>query len=337
MFLDFMEASVISITEDTTLLKKINYLILVFMIIIASTACSSENVKNYTFAAASPGGTYYAMSGGFSTIFGEIMDGCSLNVQTTAGSAENIRLVNRGETDMGLANGSELYWAWNGESVFDGQNIKDIRIVGFGWTNVYHCVVLEDSGINYFEDFKGKNLGVGPQGSAAAIFNELLLGEAGVWNELSPVYLPPGDQVSAMKDGNLDVFGYFSGLPLSLILDLSSVKDVNLLDIGKMGDDFGFSDKYPFYGKSIIPGGTYEGQDEDVVSYSNLTYIIANKDVSEETVYEFLKALYSEEGLEHMHSVHTRASELSVDSIDKMVDILGIPMHDGSVKFLLEQ
>ncbi|SHJ19209.1 hypothetical protein SAMN02745751_01945 [Dethiosulfatibacter aminovorans DSM 17477] len=318
------------------MLKKVNCLFIALMIMITSTGCSSENVKNYTFAAASPGGTYYAMSGGFSTVFGEIMKGYSLNVQTTAGSAENIRLVNSGETDMGLANGSELYWAWNGEGVFEGQSIDNIRIVGFGWTNVYHCVVLEDSGINAFEDFKEKNVGVGPQGSAAAIFNEILLEEAGVWNELSPVYLPPGDQVSAMKDGNLDVFGYFSGLPLSLVMDLSSVKDVKLLDIGKFGDDFGFSEKYPFYGKSIIPAGTYEGQDEDVVSYSNLTYIIANKDVSEETVYEFLEALYSEEGLEHMRSVHTRASELSVDSIDKMVDVLGIPMHDGTLRFLEE-
>jgi TRAP transporter TAXI family solute receptor len=315
-------------------LKKAMCLIIAIMILSVSTGCSAKDVKNYTFAAASPGGTYYAMSGGFSTIFGEIMDGYSLNVQTTAGSAENIRLVNSGETDMGLANGSELYWAWNDEGVFQGQNIEDIRIVGFGWTNIYHCVVLEKSGINNFEDFKGKNIGVGPQGSAAAIFNEILLSEGGVWNEVSPVYLPPGDQVSAMKDGNLDVFGYFSGLPLSLIMDLSSVKDVKLLDIGILGDEFGFSEKYPFYKTSIIPAGTYEGQEEDVVSYSNLTYIIANKDVPEETVYEFLKALYSEEGLDHMHSVHTRASELSMDSIEKMVDILGIPMHQGAVRFI---
>lgn len=314
--------------------KKIKYLMIAVMVILASTGCVAEDIENYTFAAASPGGTYYAMSGGFSTIFGEIMEGYSLNVQTTAGSAENIRLVNSGETDMGLANGSELYWAWNDEGVFKGQNIEEIRIVGFGWTNIYHCVVLENSGIETFEDFKGKNVGVGPQGSAAAIFNEILLSEAGVWDEASPVYLPPGDQVSAMKDGNLDVFGYFSGLPLSLVMDLSSVKNVKFLDIGELGDDFGFSKKYPFYGKSIIPAGTYQGQDEDVVSYSNLTYIIANKDVPEETVYEFLEALYSEEGLDHMHSVHTRASELSVDSIDKMVDILGIPLHDGTIKFL---
>jgi hypothetical protein len=320
--------------EEIILLDRKKCLVLAFVIILVLTGCAADKVDNYTFAAASPGGTYYAMSGGFTTIFGEMMDSCSLNVQTTAGSAENIRLVNSGETDFGLANGSELYWAWNDQGVFEGQNIEDIRIVAFVWTNIYHCVVLEDSEIESFEDFRGKNVGVGPQGSAAAIFNEILLTEAGVWDEVSPVYLPPGDQVSAVKDGNLDVFGYFSGLPLSLVTDLASVKDVKLLDIGELGDEYGFSEKYPFYGRSIIPSGTYKGQDEDTVSYSNLTYIIANKAVSKEMVYEFLQALYSEDGLDHMHSVHTRATELSVDSMEKKVGILGIPMHEGALKFI---
>ena len=179
-------------------------------------------------------------------------------------------------------------------------------------------------------------MGFGPRGSAVEIFHQMFFQEAGIWEEVNPIYLPPADQVSSIKDGNLDTFGYFSGLPLSSVVDLTSVKDMNFINMYDLGENFNFDEKYPFYVESVIPAGTYKGQEEDVRTYANLTYILANKDVDEEIVYRFLKTLYSDEGLEYMKGVHSRAQEFSISTMDKMIDKLGVPLHEGAVRFMEE-
>ncbi len=308
--------------------------VLIIGFIVLFTNSNIEESSEYSLAAASPGGTYFAMSGGLSTIFNDNIEGGNLSVQTTAGSAENIRLLQSEEVDFALANGSEIFWAYNSEGFFEGQNYSDIRIITFGWTNVYHGLALDK--VENLEDLKGSKVGVGPRGSAAEIFHQIYYQEAGIWDDIDPVYLPPSDQVSSMKDGNLDTFGYFSGLPLSVIVDLASVRDIEFISIADFGKDFNFSQKYPFYVEAIIPAGTYKGQKEDIRTYANLTYILAHKDVSQDVVYDFLKGLYSEEGLEYMIGVHNRAKEFNLETIDKMVDKLGVPLHEGAVKFMDE-
>lgn len=323
--------------EDGTKVKKKSLIIIaVVAAIIVSLPYFIDDAKNmeYSLAAASPGGTYFAMSGGLSTLFNQAVEEGNLSVQTTAGSAENIRLLQSKEVDFALANGSEIYWGYNGEGFFEGQESKDIRIVTFAWTNVYHGVSLKDGSIENIEDYMDKNIGVGPRGSAAEIFHQMFFQEAGIWEEINPVYLPPEDQVSSIKDGNLDTFGYFSGLPLSSVVDLASIKEVSFIDIYDLGKEFNFVEKYPFYVEAVIPAGTYKGQEKDVKTYANLTYILAHKDVSEEVVYKFLNKLYSQEGLSYMKGVHSRAVEFNIDTIDKMVDKLGVPMHEGTLKFM---
>jgi len=326
--------------EDGTKVKKKSMIILsIIAIILVALPYITDNVgktKEYSLAAASPGGTYFAMSGGLSSLFNEGIEGSNLSVQTTAGSAENIRLLQSKEVDFALANGSEIYWGYNGEGFFEDQESKDMRIVTFAWTNVYHGLSLKDKTIVSLEDYMDKDVGVGPRGSAAEIFHQMFFQEAGIWEEINPVYLPPEDQVSSIKDGNLDTFGYFSGLPLSSVVDLTSIKEVSFINVYSLGEDFNFDGKYPFYIKAVIPAGTYKGQEEVVNTYANLTYIIAHKDVDEDIIYKFLKKLYSPEGLNYMKDVHSRAVEFNVDTIDKMVDKLGVPMHEGAVRFMEE-
>lgn len=289
-------------------------------------------------ATASPGGTYFVMGSGIANCVTELTDGgIVMTGQTTGGSAENLRLIQGGEVELGIANGSEIYWAWNGELFFEGMKLDRLRIINYLWTNTYHFVTLTKSGIAGPEDFVGKRVGVGPNGSGAAIFAETFLRHIGVWDQITPVYAPPEDQASALKDGNIDVFGYFSGVPMSTVIDLSSTMDVTLIDLKESADASGFDAAYPFYAEVIIPAGTYSGQETDVVSYANMTYLVGSEDVSSEVVQEMLGTLYSEEGVEYMSSVHNSAREMTLENIDLMVEAMGAPVHEGSKNFMAQQ
>lgn len=316
-------------------MKRILIIFLIIITLFIPVSCSQKsNEHNYSLATAAPGGTYYVMGGGLANLISENVDGVNIAAQTTAGSAENIRLVQSGEADFALANGSELFWAWNGEGFFENMKCDKIRIVTFGWTNAFHFAALEESGINSPLDFADKKVGVGPRGSAAEIFAKIYLEHINIYNNITPVFLPPADQASSLKDGNLDVFGLFSGIPMASLIDISSVKNIKILDLVQIGEKTGFSEKYPFYINFEIPASTYKGQNEDVYTYANLTYLIASEDVPEEIIYNILETIYSEKGINYMHTVHNRARELDINSIQKLVTELDVPLHPGCIKFL---
>ena len=323
-------------------MKRLAILFVSAVFLLSLTACGA-NVRSRTeeeirlsFGAASPGGKFYVMESGIAAFVTEKSDRLSLTAQTTGGSAENIRLISNGEMDIGLANGSELYWARNGKAYFEDDKAKNINIVSFAWTNTFHAVVLKDSDIHTVYDFEGKKVGVGPQGSAAAIFTETLFKALGLWDKLTPVYTPPGDQATALKDGNIDVFGYFSGIPMASVIDISATQDIRIIDMQEAGEASGFNDDNPFFSLVTIPGGTYKGQDEDVQTYANYTYIIADEKIPEDIVYEFMRTLFSEEGLSYMLAVHSSAEEMTIANIDFAVEKIDVPLHPGTLKYLKE-
>ena len=317
-------------------LKKIVVISIVIIVGLFLILSGGEDLKRLSFATAGTGGTYYPMGGGIASLLSKKTEGIEVSSQTSGGSAENLRLIENGDVDMAWANGSEIYWAWNGEQFFDN-NHKNIRIVSFSWTNTYHFAALEQSGINSVKEFTNKKIGIGPQGSGAAIFATTFLKHVGLWDEIEAMYLPPADQTTSLKDGGIDVFGYFSGIPMAAMMDIASVKDINILDLQDIGEVSNFTEKYPFYIRTTIPANTYNGQEKNIGSYSNLTYWVASKELSEEIVYKMMKTLYSKEGLEHMINVHSRSKELAVENIQKGIESIGVPLHPGAIKFLEEK
>ena len=318
-----------------TILRAVFFLIMISVPIIICLNSSADTTR-LTFSTAGTGGTYYPMGVGVSSFFTKAIPNVEVTCQTSGGSAENIRLIQNGEVDMCWANGSEIFWAWNGEEFFKGKKYDKIRMVSFAWTNTYHFLSLEDSQISEINDFNGKKIGIGPHGSGAAIFGETFLKHIGVWDKIKPMFLPPSDQIAALKNKNIDVFGYFSGMPMAAIIDISASHNIQIIDLQKDGEKNDFTKTFPFYIKTTILKGTYKDQKKDIGSYSNLTYWIASEDVSEEVIYKLVKSLFSDEGIEYMKTVHKRSEELSLKNILTGVKKSGVPLHPGVIRFLKE-
>ena len=290
----------------------------------------------YSLATAGTGGTYYPMGGGIASVAKEF-GAVEMSVETSGGSAENLRLIQSGETDLAWANASEIYWAWNGQEFFKGQTVKDFRVVAFSWDAIYHWAVPKDSKINSFADLQGKKLGIGPQGSGAAVFAETYLKAIGMWDKVQPQYLPPEDQATSFKDKKISLFGYFSRVPMSALMDITATMEVTLLDPTIEGEKAGFAQKYPFFVKTVIPKGAYKGQDKDVAKYGNPVYLVASTKVPDQVIYDILKAVYSENGQKRMLQTNKAAEDMTLKTAMKGVKEMGVPLHPGAVKFFTEQ
>ncbi len=298
---------------------------------------SRSGKSHLTLAAAGIGGTYYSMGGAISSLINQTMNDINIDVQTSGGSAQNIRLIQSGEADMAWANGSEIYWARNAQKFFEGQKLDKFRIAAFGWHNTYHFAALENSKISNANDFEGKKVGIGPQGSGAAIFGEVYLKHIGMWEKISPRFLPPNDQLTALKDRNLDVFGYFSGLPMAALNEMGAAHDIKILDIAWNDEATGFTEKFPFYNVGVIPAHTYKGQRKAIKAYENYTYLIVKEDMPQEMLYRLLRTIYSEDGQKYLNGVHQASKHLTVKNALKGIHELGADMHPGAVEFFKEQ
>lgn len=297
---------------------------------------SMADKTSFSFATAGTGGTYYPMGGGIASIVQDATD-YDIAVETSGGSAENLRLIQAGETDFAWANASEIYWAWNGEEFFQGQEIRDFRVVCFAWDAIYHWAVHAGSGINSFADLQGKKLGVGPQGSGAAVFAESYLRTIGMWDKVQPMFLPPDDQATSFKDRKIDVFGYFSRVPMASLMDIAAVTPIDLLDPTIEGEKVGFSEKYPFYTKTVIPAGSYNGQTQDAAMYGNPVYMVAHKDIPDQVIYDILTVVYSEQGQKRLLQTNQAAEDMTLENALKGFEEMGVPVHPGAVKFFEEK
>jgi len=297
----------------------------------------SHAKKTYVrFSTAGTGGTYYPMGGAISSLITKKCDNINVSAETSGGSAENVRLIEQGISDMAWANASELYWGWNGIKYFKDKKYRNMRIVARCWSNSYHWLALKRSRIESAEQFEGQKLTIGPQGSGAALHGESLLRTLGLWDKVKIVWMPPSAAANALKDKQTKVFGYFSGIPMAAVLDIQALNKITLIDVTGPAIAKGFSKEYPFYKKAIIPAGTYKGQDKDIGIFEQSTYWIVRKDLPDDLVYRMVKKVFSKEGMDYMANAHKRGTEFSVNGALDGVDAL-IPVHPGAEKFWKEQ
>jgi TRAP transporter TAXI family solute receptor len=180
---------------------------------------------------------------------------------------------------------------------------------------------------------EGKRVGIGNAGSGAAANAELMFRYLGLWDKINAENLGYRGAADAFKNGQLDAFWVFAGYPNAAVLEVALQEDIKVLDLWDELNDAGYFNENPFFQKVILPANTYNGQTNDVATFQDGAIWIASKKVPEDVVYNLLKAVYSEEGLAYMVSIHKSAKAMSIEG-----GLTGIvtPLHPGAIKFWKE-
>lgn len=77
----------------------------------------------------------------------------------------NANLIATKGIEIAFVQNDITYWAVNGQLMFQGKPLKNIRAVASLYPEHVQMVVTKDSGIKKFTDLKGKRVGVGAPGS----------------------------------------------------------------------------------------------------------------------------------------------------------------------------
>ena len=193
-------------------------------------------------------------------------------------------------------------------------------------------IARADAGINNPGDLKGKKVAIGPVGSGTTENVKQILDAWGLTVEdLGKAEQLKASQASDyIKDGRLDAAFYTVAVGAASIVDVAVIADVKVVPISGPNVDK-LIEKWPFYAKQMVPGGSYKGNDADVPTVSVMAMLAARADLEAEIVYEILKAMYGD--LDQLKKAHAKFADISAD---KGLVGMSIPLHPGAEKYFKE-
>ena len=253
---------------------------------------------------------------------------------STGGSIANINAIKAGDMDMGVAQSDWQFHAYNGSSQFEGDKFDKERAVFSVHAEPFNVIARADSGIESFDDLKGKRVNVGNPGSGQRATMEVVLDAKG-WTMddfALASELKPAEQAAALGDNKVDAIIYTVGHPNGSIQEAVSTVDAKLVPVEGEAIDKLVADN-PFYAYSTIPGGMYKGTDADVKTFGVKATFVTSADVDEEVVYEVVKAVF--DNFDRFKKLHPAFENLKEEEMIK--DGLSAPLHDGAAKYYKER
>lgn len=286
------------------------------------------------FGGGPEGGTFQYFSNGISSRLSKMLPDLEVSNMASAGSVENIRRVNSGEIDFGIAYSGDTFLARNGRLTNDTNKYENIEAISYLYGAPAHLIVLDNSGINSVADLEGKRVAVGDAGSGAAAAAQRYFSSLGLWDKMKVEFIGYSKAAAALGDNLIDVMWVFAGFPNSSVIQAAASNKIKILSIYEAGQKGGAFEQYPFYAPVTIPAGTYSGVDYDVHTFQDSALWVAGKHVSADHVYAAVSNIYTQEGLAYMIKVKSTAKSMSVQG-----GLTGVvtPVHPGAQKFWKQQ
>lgn len=310
-------------------MKKLALLALAGSIVAASSAAHSQEApSNVTIGAASVGGTYYVWATGLSKVLSENMD-AGVSVEVTGGPLHNIQLVDAGEMTFGLSTAAPAYEGFNGVEWADGQKFENIRATVPMYPSYFHWWGLEAGGIKSLEDMDGKVVALGPKGGTPDTYGRRILDYVGV-KPARIVNVGFSDVTGQIRDGLVDSALNAAGLPHPSVLENESTDAVTVVGVPPETAT-GFIEKYPYFSTATIPASTYKSLDADLPTLTVWNFVIANKDLPDDFVYEMVKTVF--DNRQTLIETHQSSKNVLAENLDKIT----IPLHPGAVRYYREQ
>jgi uncharacterized protein len=282
-------------------------------------------------------GVYYPAGGAICRLVNKDRSehGIRCSVESTGGSVYNVNTMRAGELDMGVVQSDVQYNALKGEGeeFTDAGPYAELRAVFSLHPEPFTVLARADSGIETFDDLKGKRVNVGNPGSGQRSTMEVLM-EAKGWTMddfALASELKSAEQAQALADNNIDAIVFTVGHPSGSIQEATTTTDAKLIPVsGPEVDEL--VDSNPYYSKATIPGGMYRGTDKDVETFGVKATLVSSTAVPDEVIYAVTKAVF--EHFEDFKKLHPAFANLEKEAM--VTEALSAPLHPGAERYYQE-
>jgi len=224
---------------------------------LAAAGAQDKKTTRISISTGGTGGVYYPLGGGLAAMISKYVPGVDATAEVTAGSIQNLQLIDAGKSEIGFTMADAAWDAANGLEKFNGKRVP-LRTIAVFYPNRMHVVTVEGTGINSMKDLKGKRVSTGAPVSGTEVMALRLIEAAGLKpDEMTRERLSVAESVAALKDGKIDAFFWVGGVPTPSITDLAATpgKKVKLIVENKDSTPEEFESKQ-LNREKVIPGKT---------------------------------------------------------------------------------
>ncbi|MEM0907644.1 MAG: TAXI family TRAP transporter solute-binding subunit [Pseudomonadota bacterium] len=216
---------------------------------------------------------------------------------------------------------------------------KNLRaILGFR-AGAYHPVTLSGSGIENWEDIKGKTVFTGPPAGSAAATSEALIKLITGYEpdkDYQAVRLGWGEGYAALSDGKIDMMVRPAEIGSANIEQFGLSGEFRVLSIPEEAlQSEGMQELFgrPGRGMATFAGDLYKGQltDGDITALGFFQMIGTHAGVDDDVVYEATKSFW-----ENIDDVQATAFFLKDVTKDSAFTAINVPLHPGALRYYEE-
>lgn len=258
--------------------------------VIFSPVSDSAETSTLVLGTATPGGGF--------TVYGEVLaetlreadPTLDIRPRPTAGSKENIPLLEAGQLDLGLVEGTAAYEALTGI----GRSPAPLSVVAAMYPSPGMFAVRADSPYRTIADLKGQRVVFGAAGSGFVLLARYVLDGLGLdmRKDFDAVLLekvkdaPPmvlGGEAAALWGGGIGWPGF----------DAIARGPKGARFIGLEPNDITrIQTKHPFLKPMTVAAGTYPGLDRAITTVGSWGLILARPGLPDDLAYRFARALH---------------------------------------------
>ncbi len=277
------------------------------------------------------GGVFYPYGGGLAQLLSKKLPETQATAEVTGGSVDNVKLLGRGDAEIGFSTVDSAYDGFKGEAAYKDAGPQKIATLAVLYPSVLHVVASKSSGIKTVADIKGKRASVGSAGSSTESIADRVLAAAGLdpTADVTRDNLGVAESVGALKDGKVDVFFWIGGVPTAAVKDLVSThgNDVTFINTGDLAG--GLAEKYPgVYSPATLKKGAYDGLGEDLPVLGVDNVLLVPEALDGGLVKDVLAAIF--DNLAEVAAIHPVAKQLKLESAAAKT---AVPYHPAAIEF----
>lgn len=278
-------------------------------------------------------GTVWNAGYAAANVISNTVPGIYVAVESSKGSPVNAVNVANGTWDLAIISGDTAYNARNGNNGFEGEPLDGLCVLAACYQEVSGWAALQESGLAMVHDLKGKIISSGPAASRTELASEAAFAVLGIDAENTEIYSDGlSDSAEHVKRRTADAVHAFAPVPCKAHEELAN--EFGTVFLSYTDEELEqILDAEPGYFKTVIPAGTYSGQENDVSTFGVKVLLCAQNDMDENLAYEIARAMdlngpvYTG-GLPFMSMIQEK---------EFLCSDLPIPLHAGAERYYREQ
>jgi hypothetical protein len=250
--------------------------------------------------------------------------GHRLEVRESAGSNENLGLVEASPEMLGTVFLGSAHDAWNGTGWAAGKRHANLRALFPMYETSFQIAARPGSGINALSALDGKAVGVGPARGPAEVYFRAAAEAAGI----RPVIAngSPAELVERLSAGAIEALWQGAVVPVPALVAAQEKAGATVIGLDPPVIA-AMLRRFPALAPATVPPGTYAGQAAALSSVAAWNFVLAHADLPEATAYALTRdALGAGGALGDIHPFagRTRAADARSNRV--------VPFHPGALR-----